>query len=160
MRHNPHFGIMGAFMERRPVPIDGLEEGLGQRDLHIVVRGHVEGAAAADAEVNSRRFDQRLDPGLDHAGLRRGRSDYEILRQTFALSQVEDGKAFQEWIRLRFFAGLLRALLLVVGNEAVGIDDGGAALALADVAAERQRLPKREPALNGETVLDCAFQGW
>ena len=85
-----------------------------------------------------RRLDQRLDRGLDQARLRRRRGDREILRQAFALRHVEDGEALEERDRLRFLAGLLRTLLLVVGHEAVGIDDGRAVLALADVAAERR----------------------
>ena len=40
-------------VERRAVPVDRLEIGLRRRDLHIVVRGHVEGAAAADAEIDA-----------------------------------------------------------------------------------------------------------
>src|SRR3546814_15540988 len=44
----------------------------------------------------------------------------------------------------------------VVRHEAVGIDDGGAVLALADIAAERERLAKRQPALPGEALLDDA----
>ena len=76
------------------------------------------------------------------------------IRQTFALRQVEDGEALEERDRLRFLAGLLHPLLLVIRNEAVGIDDGGAVLALADIAAERQRLAEGDPALDREAVLD------
>ena len=101
-----------------------------------------------------RRLDQRLDLGLDQARLRRRRGDHEILRQTFALRQVEDGEALEERDRLRFLAGLSRPFLLVVGNEAVGIDDGRAVLALADIAAEAEGLAKRQPALDREAVLD------
>jgi hypothetical protein len=61
-------------------------------------------------------------------------------RQTFALREVEDGEALKERDRLRFLAGLPGAPLLVVGNEALGVDDRRAALALADVAAEAERL--------------------
>ena len=64
----------------------------------------------------------------------------DVVGQVFALRRVEDREALQERDRLGFLAGLSRALLLVVGDEAVGIDDGRAALALADIAAERQRL--------------------
>ena len=136
------------------MPVDRLEIGLRRRDLHIVVRGHVEGPAAADAEIDAGRFDQRLDLGLDQPGFRRRCGDHEILRQIFALRQVEDSEALEERDRLRFLAGLSRPFLLVVGNEAVGIDDGGAVLALADVAAETEGLAKGEPALDREAVLD------
>jgi len=67
-------------MQRRAVPVDRLEIGLRRRDLHIVMRWRVEGAAAADAEVDARRLDQRLDRGLDQARLRWRRGDGEIFR--------------------------------------------------------------------------------
>ena len=51
-------------------------------------------------------------------------------RETLALRRLEDRKALQAGDRLRVLAGLARAPLLVVRYEAVGIDDGGAALTL------------------------------
>src|SRR5262245_38332785 len=54
----------------------------------------------------------------------------------------------------RFLAPLIGAVAHVVGDEAVGIDDGGAALALAHVPAEPQRLLEGEPGLPGKAVLD------
>jgi hypothetical protein len=45
---------------------------------------------------------------------------------------------------LSLVAGFPCPLLLVVRNEAVGIDDGGAALALSDIPAERERLTPDE----------------
>ena len=83
-----------------------------------------------------------------------GAATARSLGQALALRQVEDGEALQERDRLRFLAGLARPLLLVVGNEAVGIDDGGAVLALADIAAEDERLAEGQPALDREAVLD------
>ncbi len=80
MRHNPDHGIMTEFMQRRAMPVDRFEIDLRWRHLHIVMRWCVEGAAAADAEVDARRLDQRLDRGLDQARLRRRRSDREIFR--------------------------------------------------------------------------------
>src|SRR5271166_4881072 len=77
-----------------------------------------------------------------------------MVGKAFALCRVEHREALQERNRLGFFVGLSRALLLVVGYEAVGIDDGRAALALADIAAEGQSLVERAPALAGEAVLD------
>ena len=146
---------MTEFMECRAVPVDRLEISLRRRDLHIVVRGHVEGPATADdAEIDAARLDQRLDLGLDQPRLRRRCGDHEILRQTFALRQVEHSEALEERDRLRLLAGLLRPFLLVVGNEAVGVDHGGAVLAPADIAAEAEGLAKRQPALGREAVLD------
>ena len=42
----------------------------------------------------------------------------------------------------------------LVGHEAVRIDDRGAVLALADIAAEAERLAESEPALAGKAALD------
>ena len=84
--------------------------------------------------------------------------DREILRQTFALRQVEDREALQERDRLRFLAGLAAPASFVVGNEAVGIDDGRAVLALADIAAEAQRLAEGQPALAGKPCSITAPQ--
>ena len=64
---------MTELMERRPVPIDGLEIGLGPRHLDEIVDGAVEGALAANAEVSAGRGDQRLGVRQDEPlGNRRG----------------------------------------------------------------------------------------
>ena len=47
-----------------------------------------------------------------------------------------------------------RPPLLVVRDEAIGIDDSRAFLSLADVTAKRERLPEGEPALAGEALGD------
>src|SRR5277367_5916804 len=153
-RHNPDRGIMTEFMQRRPVPVDRLEISLGRRDLHVILRGRIEGAATADVEVDAGGLDQRVDRGLDQPGLWRGHGDGEGFWQTFALREVEDGEAFQERDCLRFLAGLPRPIFLVVWYAAVGIDDGRAVFALADVSAKAERLAKRQPALDRETVFD------
>ena len=70
------------------------------------------------------------------------------------MRRVEDGESFQERDSVGLIASVAGTLLLVLGNEAIGIDDGGAALALADIAAEREGLTESEPALAGEAMLD------
>ncbi len=95
-----------------------------------------------------------FDHGLDQARWRRWRDGRNLGRQVFALGGVEDGEPLQERDRGGFLAGLAGASLLVIRHEAVGIDDGGAVLALAHIAAERERLAKGQPALGGEAVLD------
>ena len=57
---------------------------------------------------------------------------------------------------MRFFTGFGGASLLVARHETIGVDHGRAALALADVAAKRERLAKRKPALSGKSVFDRA----
>lgn len=154
MRHNSGRGIMTQLVQCGPVPVDRFEIGLGRRDLHIVERRHIEGAIAADAEIDAGGADQRLDLRLDEAWRRWRRDNRDIVRQAVALRGVEHREALQERDRLGLVARLAGAPLLVVGHEAVGIDDGRASLALADIAAQRQRLAKGEPALAGKTVLD------
>ena len=46
-------GRMTEFVQRGAVPVDRLEIGLRRRDLHVVFGGSIEGAIAADAEVNA-----------------------------------------------------------------------------------------------------------
>src|SRR5690606_16465481 len=55
---------------------------------------------------------------------------------------------------LRVLARVARAFLFGGGGEAVGIDDGGAALALADAAACCERLPKGQPRLRRPALFD------
>ncbi len=145
---------MGAFMQRRAMPVDGLEEGLGRRHHHIVRRRRVVSPVAADAKVDSARPDQRVDRGLDQPGFGRRHSGHEVLGQAVTLSDVEDREALQERDRLCLVAGLSRTTAFIVRHEAVGIDDGGAALALADIAAKRQGLAEGQPALAREAVRD------
>ncbi len=72
-------------------------------------------------------------------------------------SVLKTVKRLRNGIACAFFAGLAGASLLVFRHEAVGIDDGGAALALADMAAKRERLAEGQPTLAGITALDhCA----
>ena len=78
----------------------------------------------------------------------------DVLGQVLALRRVEDREALQERNRGGFLAGLARAPLLVVRHETVGINDGRAVLALAHIAAERERLAEGQPALAGIAMLD------
>src|SRR5690606_6880047 len=142
------------FVQRRPVPVDGLEISQGRRDRHIVLGRDVEGPVSADAEIDAGRLDERLDPRLDQAGRWWGRDGGDVVGQPVALRHVENRKALQERDGMRFLAGLAGAALLIFRRKTVGIDDRGAVLALADMAAERKRLPKCEPALAGKAVLD------
>src|SRR5690606_13273420 len=95
-----------------------------------------------------------LDVRLDQAGRRWWGLDGDVLGQALALRRVEHGEALQERNAACFLSRLLGAALLVFRREAVGIDDGGAALALADIAAQRERLPEGEPMLARIAVLD------
>ena len=154
MRHNPGYGIMPQLVQGRPVPVDRLEIRLRRRHLHIVERRGIESAVPADAEVDAGRPDQGLDLWFDESGRRRWSHDGDILRQAVTLRRIEHREPFEERDRGGFLAGLAGAALLVLWRETVGIDDGGAAFAPADIAAERQGLAEGEPALAGKAVLD------
>src|SRR3546814_16271834 len=95
----------------------------------------------------------RLEPGLEQTGQWRRRNDGQLLRQVLALLRIEDREALQKRDRLGVLAGLPGALFPVVRHEAVGIDDGGAVLALADIAAASERLAIRQPARLRDALL-------
>ena len=65
---------------------------------------------------------------------------------------VEHGEAFEERNAGQFVATIASAGLLALGNEAVGVADGGAALALADMPTKAKRLTERQPLLRAETA--------
>ena len=136
------------------MPVDRLEECLGRRDHDIVERWHIEGAVAADAEVDSACLDERLDPWLDQAGRGRRSGNGEVFGQALALRQVEDRESLEKGDGLGVLARLAGAPLFVIGDETVGVDDGDAMLAPADMAAEREGLAEGQPGLAGEAVLD------
>ena len=147
-------GRMTELMQRGAVPVDGFEIGLRRRDLHIVFGWCIECAISTDPKWNSAGLDQGFDRGFDQASRRWRRSGGDTVGQIFALIGVEYGKSFEEWNRLRFFAGLGSAPFFVIRHETIGVDDCGAALSLANVAAERERLTKCEPTLPGKSAFD------
>lgn len=145
---------MTEFVQRRTVPVDRLEIGLRRRHLHVVVRRHIEGAISADAEIDAGGFDQGLYARFYQTRRHLRRSRRDILGQVLALIRVENGEALQERDRLGFLAGFASVPLLVLRHEAISIDDGGAAFALTDISAERQRLAEGQPALAGKAALN------
>ena len=54
---------------------------------------------------------------------------------------------------MRFVAGFGGARALAIRNQAVGIDEGDAFLALAHMGADSERLAEGEPALAGEAAF-------
>src|SRR6516162_48479 len=145
---------MTKLMYRRAVPVDRLEIRLGPRDLYEVIRRAVEGAIATDTEVGGGRVDERFSVRQNETVWYRCGSASQFRRQTVALIGVEHRKPLEEWDRIRLIAVALGALAFLVRYKAVGIDDRGAVLALADISAEPQRLAEGEPILGAETVFD------
>jgi hypothetical protein len=136
MRHNPGYGIMAQFVQCRPVPIHRLEIGLRRRHPNIVCRDIVGGAISADAQIGTGRFNQRLGARQDEAFRDRGCACRDTFRQAFALIDIEDCETLQKWDRTRLVTVSIRALAFVARNETVGVNDRGAALAFAHVAAK------------------------
>ena len=64
---------MGQFVQRGAIIVDLLEERGLRRNLHIIMRGYIEGTVAADAEIDARCGNNRFGDGHDLAfGERRG----------------------------------------------------------------------------------------
>src|SRR5215472_1822424 len=146
-------GSVTEFVKRRAVPVDRFEIRLWRRDLHIVLRGDVERAAASDADVDPSGLDQGLDSWLDKAGLWRRASDGNLLRHALALRHVEDGEALQKCHGLGLFVCFHCPILLILWDEAIGVYYGCSVLTPEDIAAKVERLAKGEPALSREATL-------
>ncbi len=136
------------------MPVHRLEIGLRRWHLDEVANHRIERAIAADPDVGATGPDQRLGLRQDEAlGNRRCRG-CDRVGQAFALIGVKHREALEERDGARLVAVAVGALALGLGHEAIGIDHRGAALALADVAAERERLAEGEPGLAGIAALD------
>jgi hypothetical protein len=96
-RHNPAFGIMTKLVQRRAVPIDGLEIRLWPRHLYEIMSWTVEGAVTADAEVGAGRGDQRFGVGQDEAIGHRCRCAGQFRRKALALIGVEHREPLEKW---------------------------------------------------------------
>lgn len=145
---------MAQFMEGGTVPIDRFEIRARRRHLHKVTRDIIISARTADAEIRPSCGDQGLGPRLDLARRWRNDRSRDLLGQAVALVGIEDGEAFEERNRARLLPGLRGAAAFVLWCKTIGIDHGGAALALPDMAAKSQRLAEGQPALPGKPALD------
>ncbi len=145
-------GPVAELVEAGAVPVDRREERRPWWHLHEIQGRHIEGAVAANADVGAGRLDQGV--GLGHDGVvrhhRHGAAD--PIGQAVALGGVEDDKALEEGHACGLVVLPVCALSLGSRHEAVGIDDRGAALALADMTAQIQRLPVGQPVLAGEAA--------
>src|SRR5579883_2046018 len=142
-------GPMPQLVEAGSIKVDRPEESGLRRDLNVVHARHVAGARAADSEVGAGRRDQDLSVRDDRALGQRRRAGVHVIRQAVALRDIEYGEALEERHGFRLITVVRGALALGFRDEAVGVADGGAALALAHAAAEVQRLTKGEPMLGG-----------
>ena len=140
---------MAELMQRGAMPVHRREIGLRRRHLDEIADDRIEGAVTADPDVGATGPDQRLGLGQDHALGNGWCHGCDRVGQAFALIRVEHGEALEERDGARLVAVAVGALALGLGHEAIGIDHRGAALALADIAAERKRLAEREPGLAG-----------
>ena len=140
-------------MECGSVPIDRLEIGLRRRHLHEIVRRAVEGARAADAEIDAGRGDQRFGLRLDQARRERRRDRMRFLGQASHWSVLKTVKRLRNGIASAPRRSPPRVPFLL-RHETIGIDDGRAAFALPDMAAEPERLAKGQPTLAGKSAFD------
>jgi len=145
---------MAKLVKAGAVVVDRREERRLRRYLDEIGGGYIEGALAADADIGLGRRDQRFGRGDEVALGADRRAGKEMVRQTIALRDVEDGEALEERDGFRLVAVLAGARQFIPRHEAVGVADTRAALALADIAAQIQRLAKGEPMLMGEALLD------
>jgi hypothetical protein len=131
---------MTEFMKSRAIPVDWFKIARWWRHAHAVVSDVVESLISADTEIRAGGRDQGCGLRQDLSGF--GRWDHRpvAVGQTLALVEIKHGEALEERDRAwgaAFFGGLAS---FVARREAMGIDDGGAAGALADIAAQFERL--------------------
>src|ERR1700681_1698798 len=81
-------------------------------------------------------------------------SGRQRLGQVLALVGVEHRESLEERNCIGLVSVALGSPTFLVWREAIGIDDGGALLALADVSAQAKRLAESEPALGAEAAVD------
>jgi len=86
-------GGVPHLMQCRAMPVDRLEIGLRRGDHDEVWARGVEGAVAADAEVDAGGTNEGLDLRLDQPWRRWRRDGCDVLGQVLALRRVEDGEA-------------------------------------------------------------------
>jgi hypothetical protein len=139
-------------MQRRAIVVGGRKEGLAVGKADKILAAMVVSSAVALHEFRAGRRDQRFGGGRFLA-LRNPHDWGEHVRgQAFALLDIEYNEAFQERHGVGFVASLARPFLLALGKEAVGVADGGAALALADMPPKAQGLAEGKPFLRSETA--------
>ena len=98
--------------------------------------------------------DEGVNRGFNQASRRWRSSGCDAVWQFLALIDVENGKSFEEWNRLRVFTGLGGAALFVIRHETICVNNSSTALSLANVAAKRERLTKGEPTLTCKSAFD------
>ena len=145
---------MNVLVADRSVPVDRLEKCLRRRHADEVTGDVVVSFVAADADGGADRADQFLGLRQDEAGVDRMHHGGDAVGQSLELLDAEYREALEERDCAWLLAPLLGAVARVVGDEAVGIDDRRAALALAHVTTKGKRLLEGKPALRGEALLD------
>jgi hypothetical protein len=136
------------------VPVHRIEEGGLRRDGDEVGTGRIEGLVPAYAELDARGSDHLPGDRLDLALVQWHRIAAKVCGQPITLGDVEEGKSLEEGNGARLVAITRRPLGFILGGEAIGIDHGHAALALADASSRLASLPKGQPALRRPAVFD------
>jgi hypothetical protein len=158
MRHNPGRGIMTKFVGKgRIIIVAGMEVGKLRHDDMIAARLIIR-LRTMMAHRDRHAAKERIKFGVAVIGISGGddRRGGGILRlDAVDLLGVENRVAFQECDLPLSFLSLCAALfsaLAVAYNDLVGIDNGRSLLALADTAAQRERLLEGQP-MRGSIAL-------
>ena len=136
-------------MSQNRVVARGIAERLERGHLHMVAGRREERlhAAMSDHRAGVGEEAVRLGDALDRIDDRLG-SVVIVVGKTFDLVAVEDGVGLEE----RDVPFDLAAMRVDLGlRESAGIDDGRAALALADMRIKLGRLPEGHPHRRGKT---------
>ena len=135
---------MGAFMRQRSVIAFGIAERFERRHLHEVgfdiVIGHIAAVTDVGFCIGKERLGalnalHRIEPWFGNR--------MEMRRQAFDLLDIEHGIGFEE--RDGFLCILSRLLIRAAAGHGAGIHNRAAALALADMGVQFQRLPEGHP---------------
>ena len=89
MRHNPDYGIMATFMQKRGVKVVGVPELSDRRHSDEILRGDVHRLIAAGADLGLGSADKGVHR-RHSVRLRKGLGLCEVLGQAVHLGDIED----------------------------------------------------------------------
>ena len=141
-------------MKAGAVIVDLVGKGRLRWQLHEILRRHIEGAIPANADVCAGRLYQGFGLRHDFPLRQGGVQPVEVFGQSITLGNVEHAVAFEKRDRDCVTAFGDGVLLLVFGDETVGIADDLTALTLAHIAAKALGLAVGQPNLGRISLLD------
>jgi len=146
MRHNPDYGIMATFMQKRGVKVVGIPELSQCRHGDEVLRGDVHRLIAAGPDLGRGSADKGVHPR--HAvQLRQGLGFCEVLGQAVHLGDIEDRVGAQHRDKL--------GLIVLADPKFLGEHNDGAVFALPDIGLEHLGLLEGQPLVSVISLGDC-----